>query len=107
MRTAVASLALLGCATARWVRWTHDDDDIWVPQKTDAPSAAGTVGWTPKPTPAPGYKSPADEVIDVLRRQDSGSTTFTNSKTCGYISDEDCEMQSPSTFPLPLSRPLD
>ncbi|KAI0599208.1 hypothetical protein F4775DRAFT_131210 [Biscogniauxia sp. FL1348] len=91
MKPAVLFLLAAAChgANAAWLRWSVDSGPVWSPQETSIGSRAGGdhhAGWTPKPTQAPGVKSEGEVVLDLLRRDDSATTTtWTNSGTCGWF----------------------
>ncbi|KAI1075893.1 hypothetical protein F5B20DRAFT_369354 [Whalleya microplaca] len=71
---------------AGWTRWSGERKPAWMPQETDYASSEGEAqGWTPKPTPAPGAMSEAEQVLEALQRR-STKTVWTNGKTCGWIS---------------------
>ncbi|KAI0377965.1 hypothetical protein F5Y04DRAFT_284431 [Hypomontagnella monticulosa] len=81
-------LATLFCAVgADWFRWPGGSDNTpsWTPQETGRVVETDQIGWTPKPTPAPGIATPDNErVLDLLRR-DNSTTEWTNSQTCGWM----------------------
>lgn len=121
MKFATTTTTLLvagaGLTAARWLRWSDDEQPTWIPQETGALPVAGRggadqglLGWTPKPTPAPGArKSDQDLVVEYLRRRQDGSSspesgsssnTWTNEQTCGWFKGTSCKTSPP--LPLPL-----
>ncbi|RYP74269.1 hypothetical protein DL771_003090 [Monosporascus sp. 5C6A] len=95
MKYTALLVAGASCASARWLRWSGRGDPVWTPQETGLPVEDDQLGWTPKPTPAPGArKSDQDIVVEYLKRQDSSRTsrnTWTNEQTCAsaFTCDED------------------
>lgn len=54
-----------------------------IAKETSHVSEGVQVGWTPKPTPAPGAAlSEGDLVLELLKRQETSN--WTNSETCGW-----------------------
>ncbi|KAI1327756.1 hypothetical protein F5Y16DRAFT_184973 [Xylariaceae sp. FL0255] len=90
MKFGVTLLTTASCAQAAWLRWSVNRDAVWAAQETSGAKTEQPVGWSPMPTPAPGLRTPEEEVIELLRRgSDSGSSSSTdweNSNTCGWFS---------------------
>ncbi|KAK3328139.1 hypothetical protein B0T19DRAFT_183690 [Cercophora scortea] len=96
MRSSALLLVASSClASARWVKWTGGQDQsgttAWRPKETGPSKVDHGVGFTPKPTQAPGSTSDAKAVLDLLKRQDGArrrqdTGTWLNSETCGYYS---------------------
>ncbi|KAJ8119700.1 hypothetical protein ONZ43_g3407 [Nemania bipapillata] len=84
MRSAIVLFAATSCANAAWLRWSANREEIWAAQETSPVIGSNQIGWTPKPTPAPGSRSDGEVVLDLLRRQTS--TKWENSETCGWFS---------------------
>ncbi|KAI0874566.1 hypothetical protein GGS24DRAFT_333320 [Hypoxylon argillaceum] len=84
MRSAIVLIAASSCAHAAWLRWSANREEIWAAQETNHVAGSNQIGWTPKPTPAPGARSEGEVVMDLLRRQTS--TKWENSETCGWFS---------------------
>ncbi|RYP65099.1 hypothetical protein DL769_006421 [Monosporascus sp. CRB-8-3] len=95
MKYTALLVAGASCASARWLRWSGRGDPVWTPQETGLAVEDDHLGWTPKPTPAPGArKSDQDLVVEYLKRQDSSRAsrnTWTNEQTCAsaFTCDED------------------
>ncbi|CAJ2507128.1 Uu.00g083140.m01.CDS01 [Anthostomella pinea] len=85
MRSSVLLLAASSCTHAAWLRWSNNRELEWSPQETSNVADSSQVGWTPKPTPAPGVKSDIEVVVDLLMRRQE-TTNWTNSETCGWFS---------------------
>ncbi|KAI2633983.1 hypothetical protein GGS21DRAFT_519441 [Xylaria nigripes] len=85
-RSAIFLLTTSGCARAAWLRWSVDHEAVWPAKETGHVVAeSDAIGWTPRPTPAPGVRGDGEQVLDLLRRQ-SDKTDWTNSQTCGWLS---------------------
>ncbi|KAI1111911.1 hypothetical protein F5Y14DRAFT_286586 [Nemania sp. NC0429] len=85
MRPAILLLAASGCVHAAWLRWSVDREEVWPARETGHIAESNQIGWTPKPTPAPGVRSDNEAVLDLFRRKTS-ETDWTNSETCGWFS---------------------
>lgn len=75
-------------------RYTGNDP---IPRMTAASGPDGVNGWSPKPTEAPVVDDGSDD-WDLLKRSDQWlkvkrqqSSTWTNSKTCGWFSRSECK----------------
>ncbi|RYP46854.1 hypothetical protein DL768_006993 [Monosporascus sp. mg162] len=99
MKYTALLVAGASCASARWLRWSGRGDPVWTPQETGLAVEDDQLGWTPKPTPAPGArKSDQDLVVEYLKRQDSSRAsrnTWTNEQTCGC---QDSEQPACGTY---------
>ena len=103
LATALLLAGSASCASARWLRWSADEQPTVIPRETGAVPVSAGQGWTPKPTPPPGArKSDQDRVVEYLgRRQDaSGNSpsrnTWTDEQTCGWFKGTSCK----SPYPL-------
>lgn len=84
----VVLLCTASSARGHWLRWSQDDGEVWVPQETKSPSLIDATGWTPRPTPPPGFK-PEDQALGILRR--NSEFPYLRSDTCGWYTDSSCE----------------
>ncbi|ORY71438.1 uncharacterized protein BCR38DRAFT_10350 [Pseudomassariella vexata] len=85
MRSTIFLLAAASGVSAKWIRRSGERARLWTPQETGYVAEEDqALGWTPKPTPAPGVKSEGEHVLDLLRRETT--STWTNSETCGWVS---------------------
>ncbi|KAI1819627.1 hypothetical protein F4861DRAFT_526365 [Xylaria intraflava] len=85
VRIVTSLLVAAGCARATWLRWSVNHETVWAAKETGHVTKSEQVGWTPRPTPAPGVRSDGEVVLDLLKRQ-STETDWTNSETCGWFS---------------------
>ncbi|KAI1761424.1 hypothetical protein GGR53DRAFT_27589 [Hypoxylon sp. FL1150] len=90
--TMLLAIAAFCCAvvSAGWLRQFAGDGQLsWIAHETGIAAAEGgvqTVGWTPKPTLAPGVQPTENErVLDLLLKRETTSN-WTNSVTCGWMS---------------------
>jgi hypothetical protein len=93
MRATLVLLAAVGRSSAAWLRWTEGSEPTWKPaQETGRiPNDDQVIGWTPKPTPAPGVRPEGEAVLDLLKRASYTTTNWTNPETCGWVSGSSCE----------------
>ena len=71
MKNRLATVLLLAgsgpCVSARWLRWSANEQPTIIPRETGAVPVSAGQGWTPKPTPPPGArKSDQDRVVEYL-----------------------------------------
>lgn len=94
MQSLLRLLLAAGSVNAAWLKWTVDSSPTWqLPQETGSINEIdGTVGWTPKPTQAPGHRSQGDLVLELLKRDTFTTTNWTNSETCGWVSGVSCKL---------------
>ncbi|KAK6062654.1 hypothetical protein SCUP234_00366 [Seiridium cupressi] len=83
-------LVVLAASSTRaaWLKWSVDSTPTWMPPQETGLSedGSGLVGWTPKPTQAPGHRTEGEAVLELLRRDTFTTTNWTNSETCGWVS---------------------
>ncbi|KAK9418442.1 hypothetical protein SUNI508_08169 [Seiridium unicorne] len=83
-------LVVLAASSTRaaWLKWSVDSTPTWKPPQETGLSedGSGLVGWTPKPTQAPGHRTEGEAVLELLRRDTFTTTNWTNSETCGWVS---------------------
>ncbi|KAI1847255.1 hypothetical protein JX266_006795 [Neoarthrinium moseri] len=85
MRSTIFLVAAASVANANWLRWSEHRAPVWTPQETGYIAEEDqAIGFTPKPTPAPGVQSEGEHILNVLRR--ATSTEWINSQTCGWAS---------------------
>lgn len=100
MRASLLLVAASSClAGASLVKLAGDVEpfNAHFPRETGSSKVDEKKGWTPKPTPAPGAWSRAEEVLKCLVRRDDGddkktaTTDWENDETCGWYSGTSCK----------------
>ncbi|KAI0166944.1 hypothetical protein GGR52DRAFT_556247 [Hypoxylon sp. FL1284] len=85
-------------ANAAWLRQLGGDGSggqpSWVARRTSidagTPHETLQIGWTPKPTPAPGAQLEGERALDLLLGRRTMSYNWTNSITCGWVANLSC-----------------